>query len=197
MLKIGLTGGIGSGKSTVAKRFASLGAAVIDADEIARELVEPGQPALDDIVTEFGTEVITAKGELDRSGLRQMVFADPTRRKILESLLHPLIRAEMRHRADNIRDPYCVLCIPLLVETRQIDMVDRVLVIDSPERLQYCRIKQRDGLPDREIKAILAAQAKPADRLAVADDVIVNNGSEDDLYRQVDMLHKKYLQMAS
>ena len=197
MLKIGLTGGIGSGKSTVAKRFASLGAAIIDADEIARELVAPGQQVLHDIVTEFGTEVITAKGELDRSKLRQLIFAEPQRRKILEALLHPLIRAEMQHRADNTRTPYCVLCIPLLVETRQTDMVDRVLVIDSPEKLQYRRIKQRDGLPDTEIKAILVAQAKPEDRLAVADDIIVNDGSEEDLYHQIDRLHKKYLQMAS
>ena len=122
MLKIGLTGGIGSGKSTVAKRFTELGIAVIDADEIARELVEPGQPALQSIVTEFGAGVITDKGELDRSQLRKIVFADPQRRKLLESLLHPLIRAEMRRRIDNIKTPYCVLCIPLLVETRQMEM---------------------------------------------------------------------------
>ena len=196
MLKIGLTGGIGSGKSTVAKRFTELGIAVIDADEIARELVEPGQPALQSIVTEFGAGVITDKGELDRSQLRKIVFADPQRRKLLESLLHPLIRAEMRRRIDNIKTPYCVLCIPLLVETRQMEMVDKVLVIDSPENLQYQRVKQRDGLPDREIKAILAAQASSKDRLAVANDLIVNDGSADDLYRQVDMLHKKYLQLA-
>jgi len=196
MLKIGLTGGIGSGKSTVAQRFTELGVAVIDADEISRTLVEPGQPTLDRIASEFGPDVLTHKGELDRSRMRKIVFADPQRRKVLEALLHPLIRAEMQRRAKIIKTPYGVLCIPLLAETRQTDMVDRVLVIDSPEKLQYQRIKQRDSLPDREIKAILAAQVTAEDRLEVADDVIVNDGNVDDLNRQVDILHKKYLRLA-
>ena len=196
MLIIGLTGGIGSGKSTVSKHFTKLGVAVIDADEIAHELVEPGQPALNQIVREFGSAMLTARGELDRSRLRKIVFDDPRLRKALESILHPLIRAEMRRHADKINAPYCVLCIPLLVETQQMDMVDRVLVIDSPKKLRYQRIKQRDGLPDREIEAILAAQATADEHLAVADDVIVNDGSPEEICRQVDLLHKKYLKLA-
>jgi dephospho-CoA kinase len=196
MMIVGLTGGIGSGKSTVIKRFVELGVPVIDADEIAHDLVRPGQPALQTIIDEFGSGLLTAQGELDRTQLRRIVFTDPARRKMLESILHPLIRTEMLRRADEIKFSYCVFCIPLLVETHQTGMVDRVLVIDSPEKLQAQRIKRRDGLPDTEIKAILAAQATPEDRLTVADDVIVNDRSLDDIYRQVDELHQKYLKLA-
>ena len=197
MLIIGLTGGIGTGKSTVTKRFIGLGVPVIDADEIAHDLVKPRQPALQEIVREFGMEFLTPEGGLNRSLLRKAVFNDPKRRKALESILHPLVRKEMLRRAGLISAPYCIFCIPLLTETHQADMVDRVLVIDSPEKLQYERIRKRDGLPQTEIKAILAAQARREDRLALADDVIINEGSLDDIYRQVDGLHEKYLKLAS
>ena len=197
MLIIGLTGGIGTGKSTVTKRFIGLGVPVIDADEIAHDLVKPRQPALQEIVREFGMEFLTPEGGLNRSLLRKAVFNDPKRRKALESILHPLVRKEMLRRAGLISAPYCIFCIPLLTETHQADMVDRVLVIDSPEKLQYERITKRDGLPQTEIKAILAAQARREDRLALADDVIINEGSLDDIYRQVDGLHEKYLKLAS
>jgi len=197
MLIIGLTRGIGSGKSTVSKCFIELGVPVIDADEIAHDLVQPGKPALQRVITEFGNEMLSADGNLNRSLLRKIVFANPAQRKILEAILHPLIRIEMTRRADNIDAPYCVFCIPLLVETQQSTMVDRVLVIDSPEKLQFQRIKQRDGLSDAEIKAILSTQAAPEDRLAVADDVIVNDGRLDDISRQVDKLHQKYLALAA
>jgi len=196
MLIIGLTGGIGTGKSTVTKRFIGLGVPVIDADEIAHDLVKPRQPALQEIVREFGMEFLTPEGGLNRSLLRKAVFNDPKRRKALESILHPLVRKEMLRRAGLISAPYCIFCIPLLTETHQADMVDRVLVIDSPEKLQYERITKRDGLPQTEIKAILAAQARREDRLALADDVIINEGSLDDIYRQVDGLHEKYLKLA-
>ena len=196
MLIIGLTGGIGTGKSTVTKRFIGLGVPVIDADEIAHDLVKPRQPALQEIVREFGMEFLTPEGGLNRSLLRKAVFNDPKRRKALESILHPLVRKEMLRRAGLISAPYCIFCIPLLTETHQADMVDRVLVIDSPEKLQYERIRKRDGLPQTEIKAILAAQARREDRLALADDVIINEGSLDDIYRQVDGLHEKYLKLA-
>ena len=196
MLIIGLTGGIGTGKSTVTKRFIGLGVPVIDADEIAHDLVKPRQPALQEIVREFGMEFMTPEGGLNRSLLRKAVFNDPKRRKALESILHPLVRKEMLRRAGLISAPYCIFCIPLLTETHQADMVDRVLVIDSPEKLQYERIRKRDGLPQTEIKAILAAQARREDRLALADDVIINEGSLDDIYRQVDGLHEKYLKLA-
>ncbi len=196
MLIIGLTGGIGSGKSTALKRFVELGVPVIDADDIARELVLPGRPGLKRIIAEFGTDVLTDEGLLDRARLRKIVFDNSQKRKALEAILHPLIRAEMRRRAENINVPYCVFCIPLLVETGQSGTVDRVLVIDSKEELRYQRIKRRDGLPDEQIKAILAAQATSEDRLAVADDVIVNNGDAGEINRQVDKLHQKYLELA-
>ena len=196
MLIIGLTGGIGTGKCTVTKRFIGLGVPVIDADEIAHDLVKPRQPALQEIVREFGMEFLTPEGGLNRSLLHRAVFKDPERRQALESILHPLIRKEMLRRAGLISAPYCIFCIPLLTEIHQADMVDRVLVIDSPEKLQYERIKKRDGLPQSEIKAILAAQARREDRLALADDVIINEGSLDDIYRQVDGLHEKYLKLA-
>lgn len=196
MLIIGLTGGIGSGKSTALKRFVELGVPVIDADDIARELVLPGRPGLKRIIAEFGTDVLTDEGLLDRARLRKIVFDNSQKRKALEAILHPLIRAEMRRRAENINVPYCVFCIPLLVETGQSGTVDRVLVIDSKEELRYQRIKRRDGLPDEQIKAILAAQATSEDRLAVADDVIVNNEDAGEINRQVDKLHQKYLELA-
>ena len=197
MLTVGLTGGIGSGKSTVAQRFIELGVPVIDADDIAHFLVEPGKPALQRIIGEFGSDMLSVDGKLNRSLLRKIVFDNPSQRKVLEAILHPLIRIEMMRRVDELKVPYCVLCIPLLVETRQTDIVDRVLVIDSPEELRRRRIKQRDGLPDTEIKAILAAQATAEDRLAAADDVIVNDGGLDDICRQVDELHQKYLDLAA
>ena len=197
MLTVGLTGGIGSGKSTVAQRFIELGVPVIDADDIAHYLVEPGKPALQRIIGEFGSDMLSVDGKLNRSLLRKIVFDNPSQRKVLEAILHPLIRIEMMRRVDELKVPYCVLCIPLLVETRQTDIVDRVLVIDSPEELRRRRIKQRDGLPDTEIKAILAAQATAEDRLAAADDVIVNDGGLDDICRQVDELHQKYLDLAA
>lgn len=196
MLIIGLTGGIGSGKSTALKRFVELGVPVIDADDIARELVLPRRPGLKRIIAEFGTDVLTDEGLLDRARLRKIVFDNSQKRKALEAILHPLIRAEMRRRAENINVPYCVFCIPLLVETGQSGTVDRVLVIDSKEELRYQRIKRRDGLPDEQIKAILAAQATSEDRLAVADDVIVNNEDAGEINRQVDKLHQKYLELA-
>lgn len=196
MLIVGLTGGIGSGKSVVTKRFDELGVPVIDADDIAHALVEPDQPVLQRIVSEFGADLLTAEGTLNRPRLRKLVFENPLHRKNLESILHPHIRAEMLRRANEIHAPYCVFCIPLLVETQQTGMVDRVLVTDCPQSLQYQRVKQRDGLPDMEIKAILAAQATREERLAVADDVIVNDGNLDDIDRQVDQLHQKYLSLA-
>lgn len=197
MLIIGLTGGIGSGKSTVSQRFVELGVPVIDADDIAHYLVEPGKPALQRIIGEFGSDMLTVDGKLNRSMLRKIVFDNPSQRKVLEAILHPLIRIEMMNRANELDAPYCVFCIPLLVETQQSGLVDRVLVIDSPEEIRHQRIKQRNGLPDKEIKAILAAQATAEDRLAVADDIIVNDKDLDDIFRQVDELHQKYLELAA
>jgi len=196
MLKIGLTGGIGSGKTTVSDCFASLGVPVIDADKIAHGLTTPGQPALQDIVSAFGPDILNDDGQLDRARLRAIVFNNAARRKQLEDILHPLIRARMRRHIADIEassTPYCILCIPLLLETGQTDLVDRILVVDTPEDLQYQRVSARNGLPDAEIAAIIHAQAGREQRLAAADDIIVNNGGFEELRQQVLELHQRYL----
>nr|MDQ3960007.1 dephospho-CoA kinase [Pseudomonadota bacterium] len=190
---IGLTGGIGTGKSTVCKLFAERGVAVIDADAVAKELVAPDQPALQAIVQEFGKGIIDAKGRLRRDRLRSIVFSDPERRKRLEKLLHPLILEEMLNRANRAGGPYCILCIPLLVETDQSSAVDRVLVVDAPQALQIQRVMERDHLTIDEIKAIMHAQASREDRLEAADDVIMNASDMTKLAEQVNALHQKYL----
>ena len=190
---IGLTGGIGTGKSTVCKLFAERGVAVIDADAVAKELVALDQPALQAIVQEFGKGIIDAKGRLRRDRLRSIVFSDPERRKRLEKLLHPLILKEMLNRANRAGGPYCILCIPLLVETDQSSAVDRVLVVDAPQALQIQRVMERDHLTIDEIKAIMHAQASREDRLEAADDVIMNASDMTKLAEQVNALHQKYL----
>jgi dephospho-CoA kinase len=192
-LLIGLTGGIGTGKSTVCKLFAERGVAVIDADAVAKELVALDQPALQAIVQEFGKGIIDAKGRLRRDRLRSIVFSDPEQRKRLEKLLHPLILEEMLSRANRAGGPYCILCIPLLVETDQSSAVDRVLVVDAPEALQIQRVMERDHLTIDEIKAIMHAQASREDRLEAADDVIMNASDMTKLAEQVNALHQKYL----
>jgi dephospho-CoA kinase len=192
-LLIGLTGGIGTGKSTVCKLFAERGVAVIDADAVAKELVALDQPALQAIVQEFGKGIIDAKGRLRRDRLRSIVFSDPERRKWLEKLLHPLILEEMLSRANRTGGPYCILCIPLLVETDQSSAIDRVLVVDAPEALQIQRVMERDHLTTDEIKAIMHAQASREDRLEAADDVIMNASDMTKLAEQVNALHQKYL----
>ena len=178
MLVVGLTGGIGSGKSTAAAYFQQLGVPVIDADQIAHDLVTPGQPALTQIADQFGQHILTEDGQLDRAKLRECVFADPQQRHRLESLLHPLIREEIRRRIARLQTPYVIVAIPLLVETQQFDLVDRVLVIDTEQQLQIERVRQRDHLDSEAIMAILQAQASREQRLARADDIIVNNGDK-------------------
>jgi dephospho-CoA kinase len=190
---IGLTGGIGTGKSTVCKLFAERGVAVIDADAIAKELVALDQPALQAIVQEFGKSIIDAQGRLRRDRLRSIVFSDLERRKRLEKLLHPLILQEMLSRANRAGGPYCILCIPLLIETAQSSAVDRVLVVDAPEALQIQRVIERDHLTIDEIKAIMQAQASREERLEAADDIIMNDSDINQLAEQVQDLHQKYL----
>ncbi|HWQ95267.1 MAG TPA: dephospho-CoA kinase [Gammaproteobacteria bacterium] len=190
--KVGLTGGIGSGKSTVAGLFAKLGTPVLDADVIARELVIPGTSALACIVEAFGADILTAQGTLDRPRLRRIIFSDPARRKALEAILHPPIRAAMRERVAKLAGPYCVLCIPLLLETGQETEVDRILVVDTPHSLQYRRVMARDGLSAAEAAAILRAQIGWRERLARADDVIVNDKGFAELERRVSELDRLY-----
>lgn len=194
MLKIGLTGGIGSGKTTASEHFARLGAEVVDTDLLSRELVEPGQPALDEIVATFGKRVLTADGRLDRGRLRDLVFNDAAARKQLESILHPRIRRAMLARAERSKAPYVVFVIPLLFETGQQSLVDRVLLIDLPESLQLARVAARDGLDTGQIAGIMQAQTDRETRLRAADDVICNDGSPADLRAAVEKLHREYLQ---
>jgi len=197
-LRIGLTGGIASGKSTVAERFSELGVPVIDADESSRAVVAPGQPGLQAVVARFGTGVLTAQGELDRRALRGLIFADSAKRQELEAILHPLIRADMEQRALHAVGPYLILAIPLLVEggARARARVDRVLVVDADETQQLQRLVARDAVSPEQARAILAAQASRAGRLSAADDVLVNSGTVSELRQAVDRLHERYLGLA-
>jgi len=191
-LRIGLTGGIASGKSTVAQRFQELGVSVIDADDSARSVVAPGQPGLIAVIQEFGPAFLTASGALDRGALRQRIFSDLSARRRVEAILHPLIRADMERRA--LFDPgaYIVLAIPLLIESSEPGRVDRVLVVDLPEDMQLERVIARDGVSSDQARAIISAQASRETRLAAADDVLVNDGSVASLRQAVDDLHQKY-----
>jgi dephospho-CoA kinase len=191
--RLGLTGGIASGKSTAATRFVELGVPVIDADESARRVVTPGSPGLAAVVELFGAPILLPTGELDRRQLRDIVFTDPTRRRELEAILHPLIRADMEAKAATAVGPYVVMAIPLLVEAQDKARVNRLLVVDAGEALQLERLMQRDGGSSEQACAILAAQAGRERRLAVADDVLHNSGSVADLRQGVDELHRRYL----
>jgi dephospho-CoA kinase len=195
-LRIGLTGGIASGKSTVEQRFTELGIPVINADDSSRSVVARGQPGLAAVVARFGNAVLTAEGELDRRALRTLIFSDPQRRKDLEAILHPLIRADMERRSAQAVAPYVILSIPLLVEGGSRAGVDRILVVDADESLQLRRLMSRDGVSLEEARATLAAQATRAARLQAADDVLVNSGTVPELRQAVDSLHARYLELA-
>jgi dephospho-CoA kinase len=195
-LRIGLTGGIASGKSTVARRFMELGIPVIDADESSRVVVAPGQPGLEQVVQRFGPGVLSAEGELDRRALRNLIFADPGKRRDLEAILHPLIRADMERRAAGAVGAYLVMAIPLLVESAARDRVDRILVVDADEASQLARLTARDSISLEQARAILAAQASRESRLKAADDVLVNSGTVAQLRAAVDRLHQRYLRLA-
>jgi dephospho-CoA kinase len=194
-LRIGLTGGIASGKSTAAERFGELGIPVIDADEVARAVVLPGSPGLARVIERFGAGVAAA-GELDRRALRQVIFSDPAARKDLEAILHPLILAEIERRAAEAIGPYVVIATPLLVEGGKLDRFDRILVVDVDEDIQLARVMERDACSLEQARAILAAQATRADRLKAAHDVLVNTGTVSDLRQAVDALHERYLRLA-
>ena len=197
MLKVGLTGGIGSGKSTVAACFADLGVPVIDADAIARELVIPGMPALQEIAESFGPDIVAQDGTLKRAQLRSLIFRDAVQRGRLEAILHPLILREMEARAAKLTAPYCILGIPLLLETQQGQRVDRILVVDTPHYLQYRRVMERDHSSTGEVAAILRAQIGFRERLARADDIVTNDRDLTHLQGQVDELHQCYQRRAA
>ncbi|MGL4356679.1 MAG: dephospho-CoA kinase [Aeromonas popoffii] len=198
MYVVAVTGGIGSGKTTIANQFAALGIDVVDADVIARDVVEPGAPALAAIATYFGPDVIAPDGQLDRRSLRERVFSDTNAKAWLNALLHPLIRQEMLRQCAAARSPYCLLVVPLLVENKLTGLANRVLVIDVDEATQIERTCRRDGVSAEQAKAIIAAQASRSERLAAADDVIDNhNGSQMAIKTRILALHETYLAFAS
>ncbi len=195
-LRVGLTGGIGSGKSALAALLAERGAAVLDADALAHELTAPGGAAIEPIRAAFGPAVIDARGALDRAAMRALVFAQPAQRARLEAILHPRIGQALRERAPSTPGAYLVLVVPLLVESlaRWRAEVDRIVVVDCPEALQVQRVVARSALPEAQVRAIIAAQATRAARLAAADDVVDNQGDLTALQRQADALHQRYLE---
>lgn len=195
-LRIGMTGGIGSGKSTAAALFESLGVPVLDADHLTRELTGPGQPALEAIRQAFGAVVIDADGHLSRRALRERVFNDDSERRRLEAILHPLIYAELDQRTATLKSAYTIWVVPLLLETGASDKVDRVLVIDCPEDLQLQRASQRDGQDRDAIRRIMAQQASRQQRLEQADDILVNDADSASLEQQIRHLHQRYLTLA-
>lgn len=196
MLIVALTGGVGSGKSTVAAMFSKLGTPVIDADEIAHSLTAPGSPVLDLVSAAFGAGVLDADGRLDRATMRSLVFSDASARARLESILHPRIRSEMQRQLAMLSAPYAVLEIPLLFETGQTDIADLILVVDLPESEQIRRVRIRSGLAPEEIRRIMDSQASRSERLAGADDIIDNNGGLQAVEGQVQSLHRRYLDLA-
>jgi dephospho-CoA kinase len=197
-LLVGLTGGIGSGKSTVADRFADLGVPLVDTDVIAHELTAPGGAAIAAIRDAFGPEVIAADGRLDRAAMRERAFADPSARRQLEAILHPMIRAEtMRGIAAAAQRPYVIVVVPLLVESGAWrSWLDRVLVVDCPVEVQIERVIRRSALPRAQVEAIIAAQASREQRLQAADDVVDNGGDPSLIESQVRALHARYMALA-
>lgn len=193
VLRIGLTGGIASGKTLVADMFAELGVPIIDTDEIARQVVARGQPALAEIVAEFSAGILTPDGDLDRASLRRIVFQDESRRRRLEAILHPRIRETTLRTSETANGPYQVLVVPLLVETGFQPLVDRILVVDCLESTQRERLLARDNETPAQVERMMAAQLSRAQRLEAAQDIIDNSGTQDATRRQVEVLHQKYL----
>ncbi len=194
-LVIGLTGGIGSGKTAVSDLFAKKGIDIIDADVVARQVVEPGSEALLKIADKFGEQSILSDGSLNRPFIRQLVFADKSNKQWIDDLLHPLIRAVMNQQIKQAQSPYCILAVPLLVENGMNKMVDRVLVVDVDEHTQLQRASARDGQSKEQVQKIINAQASRKERLHLADDTIDNSATLDELIPQVERLHKQYLSL--
>lgn len=197
MLKIGLTGGIGCGKTTVCRLFAELGVPVVDADLIARSLVEPGQPALQAIVQAFGAEILQADGSLDRAKLREAIFSDPEQRRRLDGIMHPLVYARIAADVAALQAAYCLIAVPLLLESKNPYAVDRILVVDCPQSAQIERVVTRDKLSAEQAQAIVASQMPRPQRLARADDVIDNSAGPEQLAEQVKSLHNSYIFLAT
>jgi dephospho-CoA kinase len=196
ILKVGLTGGIASGKSTVCKLFNELGVPVIDADQIAHELVQPNQPALNNIIEILGKKYLDKKGQLDRTLLRNAIFNDAVIKQKLEAILHPLVYEEIDNKIALFNAPYCIVCIPLLIETDALNKVDRVLLVDLPKELQLDRANKRDNVEKSEINKIIQTQVERKIRLEAADEIIKNDEDMDKLKTQVTNLHNFYTNLA-
>lgn len=197
MFVVGITGGIGSGKTAATDRFAALGITIVDADIASRIVVEPGTPALQKIAEHFSAEILQSDGWLNRAALRKIIFADTNAKLWLEKLLHPLIAEEIQRQLQTATSPYVIFVSPLLTESTQHELCDRILVIDAPENLQLQRTMERDKNDAAQVQRIIASQASREHRLKHADDVIENTGSLDHLSQQVTALHKRYLQLAT
>ena len=190
---IGLTGGIGSGKTAVSDTFKSLGIDIVDADVSSRHVVEKGQPALDDIQAHFGDGILDSENNLDRAKLREIIFKNPQERVWLEKLLHPKIAKHIKDQLENSDSPYCILVSPLLLETEQKSYCSFVLVVDVPEESQIARTAKRDGVSEEQVKNIISAQIDREKRIEQADEIIINDGSMEELKEKVVVLHTKYL----
>jgi dephospho-CoA kinase len=197
MLRIGLTGGIGSGKTTVADNFAALGIDIIDADEIVHKLSRPGEPVFTAIVAAFGESILNADGTLDRKRLGEIVFSDSEARSKLEKIIHPVVRRRMNEEITRVSSPYCILVIPLLVETGFTDLVDRILVVTADEQRRIQWLKARDGFRAEQVRSIMQAQASDEERDRLADDIIENSGSIEQLLRKTEELDRKYRQLSA
>jgi len=195
MLIIGLTGGIGSGKSVASDKFKSLGITVVDADVASRTVVEPGKPALKEIEDHFGSGIITTEGKLDRNNLREIIATDPEERKWLESVTHPKIGEQITKEISESTSVYTLFVAPLLLETNSQEMCSRVVVVDVPKDVQIQRTAKRDKVSPNQVEQMVAAQMEREKRLEKADDVLLNSGTIEDLEKQVEELHKKYIQM--
>jgi len=195
-LIVGLTGGIGSGKSAVCREFEQLNVPVVDADIAAREVVAPGSDGLLEVVGEFGDDVLNSGGEINRSKLRSLIFADDHKRKTLETLLHPRIKRRIVEQLDALLSPYCILCVPLLVERNGYDNIGRILVVDCPVAVQIARVMARDTMTSEQVSAIMQTQATREQRLQMADDVVENAGPLEALKARVEQLHSRYTAIA-
>ena len=195
-MRVGLTGGIGSGKTTVKKYFDGLGVPTIDADEISHDITRPGLTAFYEIVALFGKECLDEAGNLNRQYLRELIFARPAMKKQLEAIIHPRVRRRIQEFLTRVTYPYCIICIPLLLETGRQATMDRVLVVDAPEELQIARVSRRDSASEDQTRSIIKTQISREERLRYAHDIIVNDGNIDDLKKKVVNLHGEYIELS-
>lgn len=196
MLRIGITGGIGSGKTTIANLFLDLGVPVIDSDVIARSLLDPGEKSYTEVVNLFGNDILNEDKTINRSKLRDIVFSNPNSKNKLESIIHPEVRKKISSEVITVNSPYCIIVVPLLIEANFLDLVDRTLVVNAKKSIRIQRIITRDNLSKEDVEKIIGSQSSDADKLKIADDVIENNNSNNSVFDEVKKLHEKYLSLS-